>query len=450
MEELDYDLFVIGGGSGGVRAARMAAGFGARVALAEERYFGGTCVNVGCIPKKLFVYASHFREEFRAAAGYGWQVPAPAFDWRRLRENKDAEIARLNGVYRRLLENAGVAIFEDRARLEGPQRVAVAGRSITAERILVATGGWPDVPDIPGQEHVSTSNEIFHLDALPERLLIVGGGYIAVEFAGIFHGLGVPTTQLYRRELFLRGFDEDLRRELAEAMRRDGVDLRFGVNVTRIDRHGEGLTATLTDGGTIEADCILYATGRRPLTGDLGLEAAGVRTRDNGAIIVDEQYRTNVPSIYAVGDVTDRVNLTPVALAEGMAFARNNYAGVDSGVDYEFVPSAVFSQPTIGTVGFTEAEARERFGDVAVFKSRFTPLKHSMTGIEEKTFMKMLVRRSDDRVVGVHMLGPEAGEIIQGLAVAMRAGATKTCFDTTIGIHPTAAEEFVTMREPAA
>ncbi len=450
MSDFDYDLFVIGGGSGGVRAARMAAGFGARVACAEERYLGGTCVNVGCIPKKLFVYASHFAADFQAAEGYGWNVGTPAFDWQRLRENKDNEIARLNGVYRRILESAGVDILDARAVLEGPNTVACGGRSITAERILIAVGGWPEVPEFPGNQHVLTSNEVFYLPKLPERMLIVGGGYIAVEFAGIFNGLGVHTTQLYRGELFLRGFDNDIREELATAMRHDGVDLRFGVNVTRLEALETGYRATLTDGSELDTDVVLYATGRRPLTAGLGLEAAGVRTNETGAIMVNGDYQTSVASIYAVGDVTDRVNLTPVALAEGMAFARNTYAGMMSEVDYDFIPTAVFSQPNIGTVGFTEAEARERFGDVRIFKSRFTPLKHTMTGIEEKTLMKMIVRSEDDRVVGVHMLGPEAGEIIQGIAIAMRAGATKACFDSTIGIHPTAAEEFVTMREPVA
>jgi len=448
MSSYDYDLFVIGAGSGGVRAARMAAGFGARVAIAEELHLGGTCVNVGCIPKKLLVYASHCGAEIADARAYGWRTAEPRFDWPVLIRNKDAEIARLNGVYERLLREAGVRIIPARAVLAGPQAVRVGGATISAERILVATGGRPSVPNFPGREHVITSNEAFHLERLPQRVTIVGGGYIAVEFAGIFHGLGVDTTLVYRGELFLRGFDRDLREQLARQMAHDGVALRFATNVNRVKRAGDILQVHLDDGARIDADTVMYATGRVPNVDGLGLQEAGVALAWNGAVVVDAQYRSSVPSIHAIGDVTHRLNLTPVALAEAMAFARRTYGGVEAPVDYAFIPTAVFSRPSIGTVGHTEQSAREHFGPIRVFRSLFTPLRHTLTGREEKTLMKLVVARDTDRVVGVHMLGPEAGEIVQGLAVAIRAGVTKTVLDSTIGIHPTAAEEFVSMRDP--
>jgi glutathione reductase (NADPH) len=449
MSGFDYDLLVIGGGSGGVRAARMAAGYGARVAIAEDRQFGGTCVNVGCIPKKLFVYASHVGRDFEDGRAYGWSGAVPDFDWPTLIRNKDEEITRLNGVYERILTDVGVDILRARARLTTAHTVTIGARSLSAERILIATGSWPRVPDVRGRELAITSNEAFHLQSLPRRIAIVGGGYIAVEFAAIFHGLGAHTTLVHRGERFLRGFDEDLRTALAQEMARAGLDLRLGTNVTRIERDGKGLTATLDRGGKLEVDAIMYATGRTPNSGDMGLAQVGVERDANGAVRVDAEYRTNVPSIHAIGDVTNRVNLTPVALAEGMAFARRVYGGLPMEVDYEHIPTAVFSQPNIATVGPTESAARARYGDIVVFKSVFTPLKHTLTGRGEKTLMKLIVDRASDRVLAAHMLGPEAGEIIQGLAIAIRAGATKAQFDTTIGIHPTAAEEFVTMRTPA-
>ena len=449
MAEYDYDLFVIGAGSGGVRAARMAGGFGARVAIAEERYLGGTCVNVGCIPKKLFVYAAHFAEDFRDAAGYGWQVSEPAFDWNVLLNNKNNEIRRLNGIYENLLKRSNVVLYNGRAVIEGLNTVRVNGESVSARRILVATGGWPHIPDIPGREHVISSNEAFFLDTLPERAVIVGGGYIAVEFAGIFHGLGVETTLVYRRDLFLRGFDGETREFLAEQMRAKGINLLFNTRVGAIERQDGRYLVSSRDAETMIADMVLYATGRRPNTADLGLETAGVELNDKGAIVVDDEYRSSVPSIYAIGDVTDRMNLTPVATAEGTALANNLFNNQSRWVDYRDIPTCIFSQPNLGTVGLTEEQAREEYANVEIYKSRFTSLKHTLTGNNEKTLMKMIVDRDTDRVLGVHMVGADAGEIIQGIGIALKAGATKSVFDATIGIHPTAAEEFVTLREPA-
>ena len=448
MAKYDYDMFVIGAGSGGVRAARFAANTGARVAVAEDRYMGGTCVNVGCIPKKLFVYASHYIHDFEDAAGYGWTVGEPAFDWNTLRDNKDKEIERLNGVYARLLEGAGVEIFRARATIADPHTVEVDGKRVTAKYILVATGGWPVVPDIPGKEHAITSNEVFHLERLPKRAIVVGGGYIAVEFAGILHGLGVEVTELYRGPAFLRGFDDDVRHFLADEMRKAGIDLRFNCNVARIERTGDVLRAELEDGGELETDLILYATGRAPNTAGLGLEEAGVELDRKGAVVVDDYFKSSVDSIYAIGDVIARVQLTPVALAEGMAVVKTLFEGEPTGADYHGIPTAVFSQPTIGTVGLTEAQAREKYGEIDVYLSTFAALKHTLTGSDEKTLMKLIVDRASDRVVGCHMVGSDAGEITQGLGIALKAGATKAVFDATIGIHPTAAEEFVTMREP--
>ena len=451
MTDYDFDLCTIGAGSGGVRASRIAAGHGARVAVAEDRYLGGTCVNVGCVPKKLLVYASHFSEDFEDAAGFGWSVGERQFDWTRLIANKNEEIGRLNGVYRRLLDDSGVTLFEDTARLVDPHTVAIGDATHTAERILVSTGGWPTVPDIPGREHAVTSNEAFFLDGLPDRIVVVGGGYIAVEFAGIFHGLGADVTQLYRGPLFLRGFDDDVREVLAAEMRKKGIDLRFDSVVERIDRVDDSLLRlSLKDGGVIEAGMVMYATGRSPKTADLGLEAVGVETNDKGAIVVDDEYRTSVENIYAIGDVTDRVNLTPVAIAEGHVLADTLFGNRPRTVGYENIPSCVFSQPNIGTVGLTEAEARERYDDLAIYRSTFRPMKHTLSGRDETTMMKLIVDKASERVVGVHMVGPDAGEIIQGMGVALTCGATKAQFDATIGIHPTAAEEFVTMRTPVA
>jgi glutathione reductase (NADPH) len=447
MTALDFDLFVIGAGSGGVRAARMAAGFGARVAVAEDRYMGGTCVNVGCVPKKLYVYAAEYGKAFEDAQGFGWDSQRPAFDWETLRDNKQTEISRLNAIYERLLDTSGATVIEGRARIVDANTVAVGRRQYSTRKILIATGGWPYVPDFPGSEHAVTSNEIFDLDEFPKRLIVVGGGYIAVEFAGIFNGLGARVTQLYRGPLFLRGFDPDIRAHAAREIANSGVDLRFETRVQAIRRRGRGLQVELTDGSTLEADCVLYATGRKPHLEGLGLENVRVEVDEGGYIVVDEHYATGEESIHAIGDVIGGPELTPVALAEGMAFARRQFGKLEQPVDYDFIPTTVFSQPSIGTVGFTEDEARARFGHLRIYKSTFKPLKHTLSGREERSFMKLIVDDASDRVVGAHMVGPESGEIMQGIAIAMRAGATKALFDSTIGIHPTAAEEFVTMRE---
>lgn len=446
MAQYDYDLFTIGAGSGGVRASRVSASFGAKVAVAEERYLGGTCVNVGCIPKKLLVYAAHYGEDFDDMRGYGWTVPERKFDWARLIENKNKEISRLNGIYRKLLGDAGVQLVEGHAELVDDHTVAIDGRKVTAKYILIAVGGWPMLPRIPGIEHAISSNEAFYLPKLPERAIVVGGGYIGVEFAGIFHGLGAKTTQLYRGDLFLRGFDEDIRKTLAEEMPKRGIDLRFNCDIAKIDKTDAGLQATLTDGKTIAADQILYATGRVPLTSKLGVEKAGVALKKNGAIVVDEYSKSNVDSIYAIGDCTDRMMLTPVAIAEGMALANTLFNNKPTKPNYMNVATAVFSTPNCGTVGMTEGLARERKHNVDVYCTSFRPLRHTLTGRDERTMMKLVVDRDTDKVLGCHMVGPDAGEIIQGLAVALNCGATKAQFDATVGIHPTAAEEFVTMR----
>ena len=465
VSDHDYDLFVIGAGSGGTRAARIAAGYGARVAVAEERFLGGTCVNVGCIPKKLFVYASHFAEDFEDAAGFGWRRPAaagpngaydaPAFDWPTLVANKDREIERLNGIYRDLIEGAGAHLYDARATIIGPHAVSVSGSTVSTGHILVATGGEPSLPDIPGIEHAIRSDDVFHLDRLPERLIVVGGGYIAVELAGVFAGLGVEVTQLYRGPLFLRGFDDDIRRALAEEMRKRGIDLRFNANVAAIERttasgnpSGGGVRAQLDDADTLEADLVLYATGRHPNTADLGLENAGVATAPNGAVLVDAWSRTNIEHIWAVGDVTDRINLTPVAIREGHCFAETAFNDNPISPDHEDVPTAVFSQPAIGTCGATEAEAAARYPAIDVYLSSFRPLKHTLSGRDQRSVMKLVVDAATDRVVGCHLLDPDAAEIVQGVGIAMKCGATKACFDRTTAIHPTAAEEIVTMRTP--
>lgn len=447
MTAPDYDLFVIGAGSGGVRAARMAAGFGARVAIAEDRYMGGTCVNVGCVPKKLYVYASEYGKAFEDARGFGWDSHRPEFDWATLRDNKKTEISRLNAIYERLLGGADVEVLDGRARIVEANTVAVGKKHYTARKILIATGGWPYIPEFSGCEHAITSNEVFDLDTFPERLVVVGGGYIAVEFAGIFNGLGSRVTQLYRGPLFLRGFDPDIRAHAAREIAATGVDLRFETNVESIARDGRELSLTLTDGSTLTADCVLYATGRKAHLEGLGLENINVELTESGHIAVDEHYATSEPEVYALGDVTGGMELTPVALEEGMSFARRQFGDVDQPVGYDFVPTAVFCQPNIGTVGFTEDEAQARFEHLRIYKSTFKPMKHTISGREERSFMKLIVDDASDRVVGAHMVGPDAGEIMQGFAVAMRAGATKAMFDSTVGIHPTAAEEFVTMRE---
>ena len=455
MTNYDYDLFVIGAGSGGVRASRMAAGYGARVAVAEERYLGGTCVNVGCVPKKLLVCASGFADHYREASGFGWTAAESAFDWGQLIANKNREIERLNGIYRGLLDGAGVELFEGRARLLDPHTVEIeaggTGRhSVTADQILVAVGSWPEMPAIPGIEHAISSNEAFYLERLPERFAVVGGGYIGVEFAGIFAGLGCDVTLIYRGPLFLRGFDEEIRTHLAEEMRSRGIELRFECQVESIEEVTAGrsdrLRLHLDDGAAVECGEVLYATGRRPLVADLGLEACGVALGELGEILVDEFSRSNVPNIWAIGDVTDRLNLTPVAIHEAMCLARTLFAGEPTPVDHETVATAVFSQPPLAAVGLTEEEARERYDEIEVHRSRFRPLKLTLTDNQERTLIKLIVDRTSDRVLGAHMLGADAPEIIQGLAVAVKMGATKKDFDAAMAIHPTSAEEFVTLR----
>lgn len=448
----DFDLYVIGAGSGGVRAARFAAGFGAKVAVAESRYLGGTCVNVGCVPKKLLVYGAHFAEDFEQASGFGWSLGEANFDWATLIANKDREINRLNGIYRNLLVNSGVTLHEGHARLVDAHQVEINGERFTARHILIATGGWPQIPEIPGREHAIGSNEAFFLKELPKRVLVVGGGYIAVEFAGIFHGLGAHTSLLYRGDLFLRGFDGSVRKHLQEELTKRGLDLQFNADIERIDKQADGsLKATLKDGRVLEADCVFYATGRRPMLDNLGLENTGVKLDERGFIAVDDLYQTAEPSILAIGDVIGRVQLTPVALAEGMAVARRLFKPEQyRPVDYANIATAVFSLPNIGTVGLTEEDARKNGHNVQIFESRFRPMKLTLTDCQEKTLMKLVVDADTDKVLGCHMVGPDAGEIVQGLAIALKAGATKQHFDETIGVHPTAAEEFVTMRTPVA
>lgn len=446
----NYDLFVIGAGSGGIRASRIAAGLGARVAVAEDKYLGGTCVNVGCVPKKFFVLGSHCADQFTNAAGYGWTVGNPRFDWRTLTTNVANEINRLNGVYDNILATAGVELIRGRATLVDAHTVKVGDNTYTAERILIAVGGWPVIPDIPGSEHIISSNEVFSLDKFPQRVIVVGGGYIAVEFAGIFNNLGSETHLLYRGDLFLRGFDRDIREFTAEEMAKKGVKLNFNASIIGIDQHSDGsLSATLADGRTLTTDVIMYAIGRKPDTANLGLENTRVQLDDNGAVVVNDDFSTHEPSVYAIGDVIDRVQLTPVALAEGMALARNLYGGQNRRVNYEFIPTAVFSQPNIATVGYNEEQAKEKYSSIAVYKSTFIPMKHKLGGLDERNLMKLIVDRATDRVVGAHMAAHDAGELIQGVSIAINAGATKADFDATIGIHPTVAEEFVTMREPS-
>lgn len=451
LTEYEYDLFVVGAGSGGVRAARMAAAAGMRVAVAEDRYMGGTCVNVGCVPKKLFVYASSYSEAFEDSAAYGWQSAGAEFDWATLRDNSAKEVARLNGIYRNLLANSGVAVIDGRARIEDVHRVVVGEKIYTAERILVATGSWPFVPDIPGREFAITSNEIFSLQQFPRRILVVGGGYIAVEFAGIFAGLGAETHLSYRRELFLRGFDRDVRTFVRDEMNKKGVQLHFGHQVESFEKLDDGSLLVRVEGGTtLVVDAVLYATGRIANTEGLGLEKLGVVMHKDGTISVDDNFRTNVHSIYALGDVTGEPQLTPVALAEAMALVKHLQTGKLTEIDYNNIPTAVFCQPNIGTVGLSEEEARDSGIPVVIYKSEFRPMRHTVSGRDERTLMKLVVDSSSDKVIGAHMVGPDAGEIIQGIAVAMKAGATKATFDQTIGIHPTAAEEFVTMRTPVS
>jgi glutathione reductase (NADPH) len=448
MTRYDFDLIVIGAGSGGVRAARVAASLGKRVAVAEQSRLGGTCVNLGCVPKKLMVYAAQIGEAFDDGTGFGWSAAGVRFDWSRLKTARDREVERLNGIYRSLLTGAGVNLHEGRARLVDRHSIEVGEERHTAETVLIATGGEPWLPPLPGIEHALSSDDIFVLDRQPERIVIVGGGYIAVEFAGIFNALGTQVSQLYRGPLFLRGFDDDIRTTMADEMQKRGIDLRFDSRVERLERHGATLHVYTDTGEKLEADQVLYAVGRRPLTGGIGLRQAGIELDERGAVVVDEHSCTSVPNIYAVGDCTERMNLTPVALAEAMAFIETVYGSEPRSVDYENVPTAVFSQPNVATVGLTESEARARHPEVEIYRSSFRPMKHTLSGRDEKTMMKLVVNRETDRVLGVHMVGTDAGEIMQGMAVALSCGATKAQLDATVGIHPTAAEELVTMRQP--
>lgn len=432
-----------------MRAARIAAGLGARTALAEERYLGGTCVNVGCIPKKLFSYASHFARDFEDAAGFGWNLPArPEFDWSVLMGNKDKEIARLNGIYLNLLRNAGVQVIEERATLVDRHTVKVGEKTLRCREILVATGGWPIIPQIPGRELAMNSNDAFALQTLPASILIVGGGYIAVEFAGIFAGLGVKTTLVHRGKSLLRGFDAEVAAHFQTELSHYAT-LRLDAEVRSLRQDGDGIVATLQDGSEIVAEQVLFATGRAPNTAGLGLEELGVKLAEDGAIIVDQQFTSTVPNIHAVGDVIDRVALTPVALAEGQMLARRLFGSEQAEMIYDNIPTAVFCHPEIATVGMSEESAREQGIGIKVFRSRFTPLRHTLSRRAEKAFLKLVVDSATDRVLGAHMLGESAAEIMQGLAIAITMGATKADFDRTLGIHPSAAEEFVTMRTPS-
>ncbi len=447
MAKYDFDLFTIGAGSGGVASSRRAGSYGAKVAICEDSRVGGTCVIRGCVPKKLLVYGAQFADAFADAAGYGWTVAPPVHDWASLIAAKDREIDRLEGVYRDLLKNSGVWLIEGRGRLVDPHTVEVDGKHYTAANILVATGAHPVMPAIPGIEHAITSNEALDLPALPRRVVIVGGGYIAVEFAGIFSGLGAEVQLVIRGEELLNGFDDDIRVCLAQELRQRGIDIRARTQIARIEKRDHGVDLRTAHDDTLSADLVMYATGRRPNTRGMGLEEAGVRLVGEKAVAVDNWSRSSVPHIYAVGDVTDRLNLTPVAIAEGRALAETLFNDNPIEIDHRNVATAVFSQPPVGTVGLTEQEARRRHGAVDIYRARFRPMKHALSGREERTLMKLVVDRQTDRVLGCHMLGADAPEIIQGLAIALKCGATKRQFDQTIGIHPTAAEEFVTMRD---
>ncbi len=447
MSKYDFDLFTIGAGSGGVASSRRAASYGARVGICEESRIGGTCVIRGCVPKKLLVYGAQFTDAFADAAGYGWHVAPPVHDWASLIAAKNREIDRLNGIYIKLLEDSGVKIFEGRGRLIDAHTIEIAGKRVTAERILIATGGHPTVPAIPGIEHVISSNEALDLLSLPRRVVIVGGGYIAVEFAGIFNGLGSHVTEVFRGDELLTGFDDDVRVALAQEMRDRGIELLARTEIVRIEKVGPGYTLFTDKGAELSADLVMYATGRKPNTKGVGLEEAGVQLNKAGAVAVDEKQRTTVPHIYAIGDVTDRLNLTPVAIAEGRAIAETLFNDNPMTVDHENIATAVFSQPPVATVGLTEGQARKIHGAVDIYRARFRPMKHTLSGRSERTMMKLVVDRESDRVLGCHMVGTDAPEIIQGLAIAVKCGATKRQFDQTIGIHPTAAEEFVTMRD---
>jgi glutathione reductase (NADPH) len=449
MSDHDYDLFTLGGGSGGVAASRRAGSYGARVALCESVRVGGTCVLRGCVPKKLLVYGTHFREELEDARGFGWSIGEATLDWGKLVEAKNRELDRLNGIYQRMLRDAGVTVIEGRGVLEDAHTVRVGDRRYTARHILIATGGAPVLPELPGIELCLTSNEALDLRTLPRRMVVVGGGYIGVELAGVFNAAGVKVTMAVRADTILRGFDQDVRASLCEEMIRKGIELRREAVVRSIEKTpGGSLSVRLAGGEMLEADAVLYAVGRAPNSAGMGLAEVGVARKPNGAILVDEWSRTSVPNIYAVGDVTDRLNLTPVAIAEGRAVAETLFHDNPVRATHDLVPTAVFSQPPVGTVGLTEAEARTRFPAIDVYRTRFRPMKHTLSGREERVLMKLVVDRPTGKVLGCHMVGPDAPEIIQGMAIALQCGATKAQLDATVGIHPTAAEEFVTMRDP--
>jgi glutathione reductase (NADPH) len=449
----DYDLFVIGAGSGGVRASRMAAKTGAKVAVAESSDLGGTCVNLGCVPKKLMVYSSEYSEEFEQCEGYGWEKTntnaSHKFNWNTLISNKDAYIKRLNNIYGDLLNNAGCEIINGKASLVDAHTVSVNNKNYTAEKILIATGGWPFIPDFEGSEHAITSNEVFHLKELPKKVLVVGGGYIAVEFAGIFNGLGSDVMLSYRGPVFLRKFDMDIREKAAVEIAKKGVNLNFESNVTKITKLDNGMLETTFDNGEkFESNIVLYATGRKPNLDGLNLDKTGVKLNDSGHVITDYHFKTSVDSIYALGDIIGTPELTPVAIEQAMAFVSTQYLNKPKVVDYTNIPTAVFCQPNIGTVGLIEEDARKKYdNNISIYKSEFKYLKHTLSGSEQRTFMKLIVDKKTDKIIGAHMLGGDAGEIIQGMGVALKAGATKEIFDLTIAVHPTAAEEFVTMRE---
>ena len=445
--EFDYDLFVIGAGSGGVRAARMAASKGKKVAVAEDRYLGGTCVNVGCVPKKLFVYASQFSELFHASKGFGWSLTEqPSFDWPSLRDNKTREIERLNGIYNNLIENSGADLFDGRATVAGPHRVTVNGTTYSAKTILIATGGWPYIPEFPGSELALSSNEMFSLEQLPKTAVVVGGGYIAVEFAGILNGLGVETHLVYRGANLLKSFDREMSDKVTEGMAAKGVNIHLNTQINEIIKSEGSLSVVLQDMTSIDSGLVLYATGRQANTANLGLENTAVVLRDNGSIVVDDNFCSAEPSIYALGDVIDRVQLTPVAIQEAMVLVDHLYGDGSAAIDYSDIPTAVFCQPELGTVGLSEEQARAEYQDIAVYTSDFKPMLQTLGGGADRITMKLVVDTQTDRVVGCHMVGEHAAEIIQGLGIALKAGATKAHFDATVGIHPSAAEEFVTMR----
>lgn len=444
----DYDYFVIGAGSGGTRSARIAAGHGAKVGIAEGRHFGGTCVNIGCVPKKLFTYAADYGPAFEDAKAYGWDVQKPTFNWKTLLQNKDKEINRLNKIYKTMLQNSGADVFEENASFIDAHTLQLGHKTVTADKILIATGGTPRYPKYEGAEHVIISDDAFYLDALPNHIVIEGAGYIGVEFAHIFHGLGVKVTLIHRGDKILRGFDEDIRDFLSKEMEKQGIIVELKQNITKITKNNENFIVKTDKSNEITCDLVFSAIGRLPNTKNLNLTKADVETKENGAILVNDNFETSTPHIYAVGDVINRIELTPVALAEGHFLADKFFSQTKRDISYKNIPTAVFSNPNIGTVGLTEHEARDKGFDIEIYKSDFKPMRHSLSGRDERCFMKLIIHKKTDKVLGAHMCGADSAEIMQGIGIAIKAGATKADFDATIGIHPTAAEEFVTMRQP--